>query len=229
LPLATDGTMADYCDILRTHNADDTLSVLVLRLATQEILKGQFNGDKLQQVFSFAQELETDMAPTSSDTTYTSYTTITDDSDAIRLEAPSSWTDIDGSALTSDSSVIGAMIVATPDLSKFMESYDVPGVIFVASHQLAARTNEAALLDQMKSDYESCTYNGRTSYKDSLYSGFYDLWGGCGSADSIILHLAVVPESRAFLIYLDIRVVTDADLEALDHILQNFVVVNELP
>jgi S1-C subfamily serine protease len=47
LVLATDGTMADYCDILRTHNPDDTLSMSIIRWATGEILEGQLNGRDL--------------------------------------------------------------------------------------------------------------------------------------------------------------------------------------
>lgn len=47
LDLATDSTMADYCDILRSHDAGDTLSVIVLRPGTGEILEGQLNGREL--------------------------------------------------------------------------------------------------------------------------------------------------------------------------------------
>ena len=49
-PLATDGTMADYCDIVRSHSAGDTLSLEVLRYFTGEVLEGQLNGAKLAVV-----------------------------------------------------------------------------------------------------------------------------------------------------------------------------------
>lgn len=39
LVLATDGTMSDYCDILRSHKSTDTLNLEVLRFATGEALK----------------------------------------------------------------------------------------------------------------------------------------------------------------------------------------------
>ncbi len=55
IPLATDGTMADYCDVLRSHNADDVLSIEVLRFDTKEGLKGQLNGEPLSVAFSFGQ------------------------------------------------------------------------------------------------------------------------------------------------------------------------------
>ncbi len=50
--LATDGTMADYCDILRSHTAQDTLDLEVLRYFTSEKLEGQLNGRALTVVDS---------------------------------------------------------------------------------------------------------------------------------------------------------------------------------
>jgi S1-C subfamily serine protease len=45
--IATDGTMKDYCDILRGHKEGDPLKVMVYRSSTDEILEGTLNGDKL--------------------------------------------------------------------------------------------------------------------------------------------------------------------------------------
>ena len=47
LVLATDGTMSQYCDILRSHKPGDTLSVEVLRWADNQVLDGQLNGREL--------------------------------------------------------------------------------------------------------------------------------------------------------------------------------------
>ena len=48
LVVGTDGTMADYCSVIRTHDASSTLSVTVLRWPTGEILEGQINGRELE-------------------------------------------------------------------------------------------------------------------------------------------------------------------------------------
>ncbi len=45
--IATDGTMKDYCDILRGHKEGDPLKVMIYRSTTDEILEGTLNGDKL--------------------------------------------------------------------------------------------------------------------------------------------------------------------------------------
>lgn len=44
IQLAKNGTMQEYCGILRGHKPTDTLTVKVLRYKTQELLEGQFNG-----------------------------------------------------------------------------------------------------------------------------------------------------------------------------------------
>lgn len=45
--VATDGTMKDYCDILKSHDQDDELKVFVYRWETDELLEGSLNGEKL--------------------------------------------------------------------------------------------------------------------------------------------------------------------------------------
>jgi hypothetical protein len=47
LVLATDGSMSQYCDILRSHEPGDTLSLEVLRWADNQLLEGQLNGREL--------------------------------------------------------------------------------------------------------------------------------------------------------------------------------------
>jgi S1-C subfamily serine protease len=53
LVLATDGTMKDYCDVIRSHSATDTLGVTVIRYATGELLEGQMNGRELAVTGNF--------------------------------------------------------------------------------------------------------------------------------------------------------------------------------
>lgn len=53
VPVATDGTLYDYCDIIRSHSPTETLPIEVLRLSTGELLSGQLNGRALEVVSSF--------------------------------------------------------------------------------------------------------------------------------------------------------------------------------
>ncbi|MFZ1398376.1 MAG: S1C family serine protease, partial [Candidatus Promineifilaceae bacterium] len=102
LVLATDGTMADYCDILRTHAPEETLAIEVLRFATEEVLEGQLNGRSLEQSFSFAQEVVDEAgantATASSSAGYSGYVAISDESGLMQMQVPAEWGDVDGSA-----------------------------------------------------------------------------------------------------------------------------------
>ncbi len=228
LILATDGTMADYCDILRSHNDTDTLNLTVLRFDTQEVLEGQLNGRVLEPSFSFAQSLEeetADTAPAGSDEPaggYSGYTEITDNDGVLTVEVPNEWRDVDGSAWTVEGEVIGWSVSAAPNLDDFYSTWTTPGMTFGASTQLADYT-QGELLDFF--DYsDSCTNGGRESYEDALYTGSYDLWQDCGGTDSLYIVVSAKPESGAYSIVVSIQVVTDADLAALDQILNTFVV-----
>ena len=53
LVLATDGTMKDYCDVIRSHSPTDTMSLSVIRYDTGELLEGQLNGRELAVTGNF--------------------------------------------------------------------------------------------------------------------------------------------------------------------------------
>jgi serine protease Do len=228
LILAVDGSMADYCDILRTHDADDKLAIEVLRFDTEEVLEGQLNGRALEQSFSFAQTLEEeasndDSASTgSSDTTYPEYTAVTDDSGLMTLEVPTAWGSVDGSAWELDGEVIGLSVTAAPDLDGFFNTWTTPGVFFGATDQFDLSVDELLDAFEFSSD---CTSGGpRADYSDAVYTGKYDLWLDCGGSDTLLVVMVAEPADRSYSALIMVQVVSDADLDALDHILNSFIV-----
>lgn len=226
LVLATDGTMADYCDILRTRRAEDPMAIEVLRFSTQQVLEGQLNGRVLEQTFSFAQELgsEVPSAPSSGGTSsgaYDSYKTVSDDSGLLTMEIPTAWREVDGSAWTLDGEVIGLSITAAPSIADFNNTWTMPGVFFGATDEFDLTVDE--LVDAF--DYgDSCGYDGRYTYEDAVYSGVYDLWVDCGGAGTLLIVLGAEPADRSYLVLVLVQVVSDADLSALDAILNSFIV-----
>ena len=237
LVLATDGTMSDYCDILRTHNRDDTLSIEILRFATQEVLEGQLNGRELAQKFSFAQQVESGGGDsdgqgggTGGSATYSSYVQVTDDSGALTMAIPAEWNDATGEAWVVDDQVVGGTISAAGNLQAFYETWSEPGVFFGASRVLAQTMNEQNMLDHDANDFSGdCVYEGRSPYEDAVYKGVYDHYTNCGGVGTTLIVLSAVPENRGFLILLQVQVVSQADLEALDKILSSFEVIGTLP
>lgn len=66
LVLGTDGTMADYCSVIRTHGAEKNLAISVLRYNTGEYMEGELNGDELKVVSQFNTDDTDDSGSTSS-------------------------------------------------------------------------------------------------------------------------------------------------------------------
>lgn len=225
--LATDGSMADYCDILRSHLPTDTLNVTVIRYSTQEVLEGQLNGRQLEQSFSFAQTLDEEAPPASNNAGqppagYSRYVAVSDDTNSLTVEVPAEWAEIDGGRWLVDGQEIGWQITASPSINGFNSNWTTPGMFFGASIDLNSYS-EGELLDAF--DYsDSCSYGGREPYEDPLYRGQYDLWTGCGGTDSLFVVVAAKPESGAYIILVAVQVVTEADLAALDQILNTFIV-----
>lgn len=229
ISLATDGTMATYCDVLRSHQPTDVLAVQVLRFDTQEMLEGQLNGRELALSFSFAEELdnpENGGAPastTDAPATYSGYTTVSDRSGVLSVEVPVEWADVEDGDWTWQEEAVGIRLVATTDLKSVFDSWDTPGVIFNVSTSLSEENSPEDLLDAIQYD-EACTYEGREAIPEGNYTGFYDIWSACGETASRAVVVSVVPETQDFIVLFEIYVASEADVEALDHILDSFVV-----
>jgi serine protease Do len=225
--LATDGTMSDYCDILRSHDQTDQLAIEVLRFATEEVLEGELNGDQLVQSFSFRQEEGDQVEETG--TEYADYQTLADDSGVISVQVPAVWTDTNGSPWSFQDEQIGVGISAAPDLDEFQASWTVPGVFFGATKRLdAVGGGIDAFLDQNTFN-ESCAYDGRNDYSDPLYTGKYDTWSACDGTTTNFYVIAAQPEDGTYFLLVQIQVVTQADLAALDQIINTFQVTGQLP
>lgn len=240
LVLATDGTMSDYCDILRTHNPGDTLSLTVMRYSTGEMLEGQINGKPLEATVSFFGDQVEGQVDTSSTTdqsgTYTSYTKMQDDNGIIEVELPTDWTETDGTmwentwTLSNGSEVPfkAASITAAANLDAYNNGYDESGVAFAASEDWGRIGGYLQLLEGVRGWHEDdCRLKGTYDYSDDIYEGKYDLWENCGDNDTSVLMLAARPieNQTAFLLLVEVKITKDSDLDALDHILSTFQVV----
>jgi serine protease Do len=238
LYLATDGTLKDYCDILRTHNPDATLAIQILRWNTQEILEGQLNGRALEVAASFNVPTETTGQPGTTDTgssvpvnceasTTSGYNTCWDDSNNIYVDIPDYWTDVNGSTWTYDGQDIGVAISAAPSLSDFQDYYDAEGVFFGASGTFAQIIGYVELLDYYTTAYRgNCDYLGRFDYDDGVYYGKYDQYsncGGIGGYDAYVLGARDIEDPSTKLILVEIQVYPN-DTDTVNQIWGTFYV-----
>ena len=234
LLLATDGTMADYCDILRTHNPDDTIAIEVLRYASEEYLEGQLNGRELETSFSFAEELGGEVEGEEGETVakYDEYVLVQDDYGAIQVSVPAAWSEIDGSAWVDSGDIIGASITAAASLDNFNAYYSEPGVFFGATDDIADLGGYIQLLDVYRdwAREDDCTFEYREDYEDPAFEGAFDVFSNCLDSEGVLVILSAKPHSStSLLVLVMVQIMSDADLDALDEILNTFDVIGPLP
>ncbi|OGO12931.1 MAG: hypothetical protein A2Y53_05030 [Chloroflexi bacterium RBG_16_47_49] len=222
LYLATDGTLKDYCDILRTHQPEDTLAIEVLRWDSQEVLEGQLNGRPLEFAYSFSTGPgETGTAePSATDSGSTipvncvessvgGYITCIDDTGTIQVDVPDYWTDVNGGSWTYDDQDIGVAISAAPSISDFLNYYNAEGVFFGASDTFAQIGGYVEFLDYYTDAYRGdCILEGRFDYNDGLYRGKYDSYNNCGGNggyDAYVLSAVDIVDPTSKIILVEIQ------------------------
>jgi serine protease Do len=232
--VATDGTMTEYCGVLKSHNPDDTLALEVIRWNTGEVLTGQLNGRELEvtSVFDSSAGSNTGNSGTTTGTT-TGYVDVADAYSSIAVEIPEAWSDTDGSEWMDGNDVIGASISAAPDLDAYNRTWDAPGMFFGVSDDLARLGGHVQILDAIRPDYLSdCKLDGRSDYNDGYYRGKADLFyncGGPGGSQTLVLSAVPTDNSQAFTILLIVQMVNPEDEDFAIHALDTFRVIGTLP
>jgi serine protease Do len=231
LIVGSDGTMADYCDVLRSHQASDKLAIEVLRFSSGEVMSGQLNGDPLVTSFSFSSDVGTDTGTTGE--AYSEYTAWTDNLGAIQVEVPTSWVEVDGTPWTSDNGADFASIWASPNLADFDGTWGTPGVKFNVTADKEKVGGHIQMLEATRGleFLRACKLDDRYEYNDGAYRGFYDYYINCGASAAAYMILVAVPvqDTGDIILFVEIQIITDADVEAADRILQTFNIVGNLP
>ena len=166
--------------------------------------------------------------PTSEPVTYTEYVGRSDDSQAIYVEVPVEWTDVDGSNwVNNNGTVLGSELIAAPNIADFAQTFTTPGVQIMASASSGDMT-----MDEVVGQFDfssDCTYNGRFNYAHLTYTGVYDRYLNCGGTNSAIIVLAAEPAARNLYVIILMQGVTPADQDAANRILATFNVIGPLP
>ncbi len=220
LPMAADGTMSDYCDVLRSRQVNDPIAIEVYRPSTDELLEGRLNGEPLEVTSAGSGNFADEDAPD-----YDDYLQITDDSDRIVLRIPTEWADTDGGAWTTDGVAIGPSFLAASDVTAWRDGWGTPGVFIGVSDQLPY-ASVGELLDD-KEFSGTCDYVERQPYDDGLYIGELDVWENCGPEGSSFLVIGAEPSSREFFILVEIVIVDERDWSAADEVIVSYEVVLE--
>ncbi|HLF59820.1 MAG TPA: S1C family serine protease [Acidimicrobiia bacterium] len=224
LPIGTDGTFKDYCDVIRTAG-DNPIGVDVLRYDTSEVLRGEINGTQpIEAAFSFAEEIQDEVSVDESSpaAAYTDYQSIVDDTGKIVIEVPVEWSDIDPAPATDDAGGEIPYILAATDRQAWLDTFDVPGVLFV---KLGPTDDIPSTLLEYGDLSGNCTDLGLVDYSDPVFTGQYQVWDACGGTPTAVVVLAAVPADNSYTALMMVQIVSDADLDALDRIFQTFNVI----
>ncbi len=219
LPVGTDGTFKDYCDVLRTAGEGAPISIDVLRFDTSEVLRGEINGDQpIELAFSFADEVGDEVGDDSGAVPEVSYESVTDDTGAIYMDVPTAWTARDTAPITMDDGTVVPYIAASTNLDGFRSGWTDPGILYA---KMPATTDIAASLAQYGFAGD-CTDGGITDYSDPVFTGQYQLWQDCAGTTTDVVTLVALPADGSYTALIQAQILTDADLEALDKAFATF-------
>ena len=217
LPVGQDGTMAAYCDVLRTAGAA-LIAIEVLRFDTGEVLAGELNGEKTLEVTQF---LETADAPVDLPVSeaYT-YEEIVDDTGQILLSVPVQWAERQtfGQSLADGDH---AAIVAAPNLDAFLNTDTETGILvagFLGEDWSVVLENYQSVLNCAEAGDVIDLDNGYLAGAGILYSGCGDTGGTTG-----LVVLGTPDGGAAILLIAQLN--TDADLEALNEAIASLIYV----
>lgn len=217
------GTYSQYCKVLRSARANTPISVRVVRFDTKEVLEGELNGKELKPVFSFAQELSSDVpadpggAPSQ---TSSEYRRITDETNRLTVEVPTSWSQVN--LKQQDLLGLGTpqpTLTAAPDYAAF-DAGDGPGMGMILMEGAGIGSlDKNQILDAVEGGLD-CSAAQRDDFADDRFSGRY-LTAKCEKTLAVV---AVVSEpgdqNKAVLIIA--QAATEADLTAIDRLLSSF-------
>lgn len=215
--LATDGTLADYCSILRTHGTDATLTIDVYRPSEGATYTGQFNGRTLTA--------SSVPGPTSqpSATPQAKLVVVKDAAGVVSVRVPETWASVDASFTDDFGNKINAVRAST-NLDAFSNGWSASGVTVNATADGLDDYTPDSLLDILaQTAAGSCTLNGtRQPFSDSVYKGSYEHWSGCDGLNNEYFIVAASALDGSHLIALEILLV-EGDDWVLQPIIESFI------
>ncbi len=224
LVLGTDGTMSDYCQILRSHKPADTLGLTVLRWSSQEILEGQVNGRTLDVTGYF------DTGSTQGGDEQTGgNASITDDSGTITMEAPSEW-EYDGSIWEDTWTINGVdyeftaqSLTVAPDVYAYNNGWDTLGLFVAKSADWGKIGGYANLLEGVSSWYSDCKPATAQNYSDTTFEGQVIAYTNCGAnkASAVVMAVREIKNPFAYLALFELRFPDQAAFDELQPILNS--------
>ncbi len=215
--MAGDGTMGAYCEVVRSHGADDTLNIEVFRPATSELCTGQINGRTLACTTG-----EGPVPTPTAEPHALQLQSVQHESGTFSINLPDSWTERESGSgdgylqlsASSGGDQSGAIITFFPnrqgDTARLGEALD-------EMRQGIEGSDEAAVT--------GCVYRQRESFTIPHFQGAFDQWEQCGTNQHRLFSLILLPtDAQPFFASFIIFWPATWDLAGLDQMLASLVV-----
>jgi hypothetical protein len=147
---------------------------------------------------------------------------LTDASNRLTVEVPSTWTD---QSLALDGADF-ANIQASTDLEAFRTGFDVPGMSFSLLSSTPAEGFDA-VLDFLAASVNlpnACVTAGKDDYTDGVFTGRFEVWQECGGAGTQIV-LIVASQADGQTIEINVQLPPGEPIEIVQHIAETFFIV----
>lgn len=219
--LASQGTLEEYCDVIRTQGQDATIDVTVYRPSDNGVYEGQFNGDELVLVEGGADPVDpVDPDPVGS------FVTVNDDSGILSVSVPDTWGQVSGAPFTDSSGTTWEALVASPDLNSFASTYNVGGVALQSSQALLGTDLDQALASFTQGASQDCTADNSGDYDDGFYVGKFAYFTNCGGVDTDFAVVVADDYNSTHFMVVTIQMATETEkTTVLENILNSFQAV----
>ncbi len=216
--LAADGTLEEYCDVIKTQGTDGTIDVDVYRPSEDAFYRGQFNGKALEAV-----TVPGVGATSGGGTDDREYTTITDDTGVVSVDVPVDWADVDGASFTDAAGHQFLDVRASTNLQSFSETWGTSGVTVSVADAAPDLTAES-IFGSFAQLTAQCTPQESDVYSDGVYEGQYQYFVGCGGVSDYVI-VAAQPTDGSYVIVVTVAIADPADLPAIEHVMGSFAAV----
>jgi serine protease Do len=220
--VGTDGTMREYCDVLRTHGTEAALDMEIYRPAEGAYYRGQVNGDALTAVpvIGGGGSGGGGGAQASGE-----FIDVVDANGNLTVQVPVEWSDHLLTPLTDEHGNVWSQIVASSNVAAHESGWSVAGVSLRASATATRTTSPMNLLDATRTAVtpDGCISAGVNPFADGYHTGEFEYYTDCGSTKSDYIVIAALADDGSYLIYVAIQAIGESDLAAVDRVVSSFI------
>jgi serine protease Do len=143
---------------------------------------------------------------------------VTDDSGAISVAIPSTWTDVQTAGLLLDDGTTTPQLIASTDVAAYEATFDVPGISIVVAAPFADPNTTLTNVGLTG----GCTFTTEP-YSDAMFTGVAQVGTACGAGTASWKMIVANTLDGATGVVISLQTASPADQLAIDTALQTLV------